>query len=308
MNILKYSSIAKQKPFVCARWLRAFFCSNILRRRVLRGVEFAVTYKCQVNCVKCSCADLVNNHRRELSTEEIINLSNQVINAGALLINFTGGEALLRNDIMDILRKLKDRSVVLSLSTNALLYSESLMNDLKKSGLNVIQVSLNSPYADEHDREIGIKGSFSRSLACIMEARSLGIEVLINSVITRDILYSDRMEKLYNIAKQNKSYLSFIFPARVGGWKEENVNLDYADYQIIKKWLNLSFVTTDSETCFKGRICPAGTEKVYISPYGDLYPCPFIHNNQGNILDKGFFDLWNSMSVNSFNHCLNLRM
>lgn len=306
INLFKYIRLTKQRPNLLLRSAKSLYLTKLLGRKAVRGVELAVTYCCQGRCKKCSCTDLIEAKRAEMSAGQIIELSSQIADSGALLINFTGGEPLLRDDILDIIHHLNKMHILISLSSNGLLLTDPLLEKLKRAGLNVIQISLNSPYENEHDTEIGVKGSYKKVIAAIIKARAIGIEVLINLVVTREILYSERLEKMALIAKQNRCYLSFIFPARVGGWSDKDVNLGSKDYEFMKKWLKLSYVTTDVDSCYSRGVCPAGTEKLYISPYGDIYPCPFVHQKYGNVLDENFRDLWNNISTLPHRGCPNI--
>ena len=181
----------------------------------------------------------MDNQRQELTVDQILKVSQSVVKEGAILINITGGEPLLRNDIFLLIKELSRIPAILSLSTNGLLLNRNSLQELKNSGLNVLQISLNSPVKDEHDEIIGVVGSFDRVLESIKVARKLGIEVLINSVITEEILHSNRMQDLIDIAKNHNSFLSLVFPAKVGGWSKDEINLSQDSYSLIKKILKL---------------------------------------------------------------------
>jgi len=302
----KYAKLIKNKPYILLRLAKALVKTKVFKKDVIRGMELAVTYQCQADCKKCSCRDLIDNSRRQMTVNEIVGISGQITGAGGVLINLTGGEPLLRNDILAIIEKLNKLPVIISLTTNGLLLTDTLISSLKAAGLDMLQISLNSPLKEEHDKEIGVSGSYGRTLSAIKEAREQNLGVFINTVVTKKILHSERMEKLANIAEESDSFLSLILPAKAGGWKDQEVNLNLQDYELIKKWLRLCFITTDTETCYHKGQCPAGTEKIYISPYGDIYPCPFIFKNYGNVLENGFIQLWEKMKADKHKVCVNL--
>ena len=306
-KLFRYFTLIKQKPAIVPRGIKGLFLSNVCGRKVLRGAELAVTYRCQAACKKCSTRSLIDEQRQEISFEQIIDIAQQIVDAGGILIDLTGGEPLLRDDIVPIVRRLSTMPILVSLATNGLLLTADLLFNLKKAGLNVIQFGLASPIAHEHDEEIGIEGSFNTVVSRIKEARDLDIEVLINTVITRDILYSERIEQLALLAQENGCFLSIILPAQVGGWQDAHVCLDERDYEEIEKLLKYSFITTDTESCYKRGRCPAGTEKVYISAYGDLYPCPFIQKKVGCLLENDFVPLWKGMVTNGYHKCINIK-
>ena len=296
-QLFKYLKLARHKPGIIARGAKGLLLANVFKKDALRGVDVAITYQCQATCEKCSTKNLIEPGRPEMSKDEIIALSGKISSMGALLINLTGGEPLLKDGLIDIIEELNKLPLIISLSTLGFAMTDALMENLKRAGLNAIQISLSSPIEKEHDGEVGLSGSYRKVFESIKKARELGIEVLINTVITREKLHSDRIEKLVAIARENESLLSFILPAEVGGWQEKKVCLIREDHELIEKWLALDCVTIDTKTCYRSGRCPAGTEKVYVTAYGDVYPCPFIHKKYGNVLVDDFQKLWQNMST-----------
>ncbi len=298
LRLARYMSIIRQKPSVIYPALKAFLKANLLDKRVLRGADIAVTYLCQGRCKKCSCQDLIEDNRPEMSKEEIAGIAKQVISAGGILINLTGGEPLLRPDIGDIIFSLRKMPAIISVSTNALLLDEKLLRNLKDAGLHVLQLNFSSPIPEEHDAEMGVAGSYQNVISIMQLAKEMGINILLNTVITKQILHSQRIKALADLAKENNVYLSLILPAAVGRWEgNRDPLLNQEDYDLLKDWLKLGFVTTDTKTCYKKGICPGGTEKIYISPYGDVYPCTFMRRKMGNFLKEDLSQIRKNMST-----------
>lgn len=305
-NLFQYIRLARKKPYLILKGINGLLSVNFLNRKAIRGAEIAVTYDCQGKCEKCSCRRLVKKGEKELTLEQILGIGNKIANMGAILINVTGGEPLLRSDILEIVKGMGNMPVLISLTTNGLLLRETMIRDLKRAGLDVIQISLNSPHQIEHDEEIGVEGSYQKVLMGIRKAKDAGIEVIINTVLTRKILHSDRMTKIVDIASKNRSLLSLVLPARVGCWSDKDVSLTADDYKIIEHWLRYKFITNDIKTSYKNGVCPAGREKIYISPYGDVYPCPFIHDRYGNVMDDEIRHIWNKMNSLTNRVCVNV--
>ena len=97
--------------------------------------------------------------------------------------------------------------------------------------------------------------------------------------------------------------VSAAIASRIG----KEVNLDQKDYTLIQEWLKNRFVTTDTESSYNRGVCPAGTEKIYITPYGDIYPCPFIQTRKGNILENDFIQLWKQMNNKKYGSCIGVK-
>ena len=293
---LKFLKLSRYRPRIIYNFAKGMLLAKIFKKRILRGLDLAVTYRCPASCVKCSAKNLIDPSRAELTIDEILRIMNESIEMGAVHVNLTGGEAVLRNDIIDIIKRLREKPLIISLGSCAYTLTDELLEKLKDAGLGAIQISLDSPFENEHDTEVGIKGSYKKALAAIKKSRELDMEVLINTVVTHEKLHSDRIEKLVNIAKENTCFLCFILPAELGGWEGQNRALDQGDFAMIKQWLKNPHTTNELETCYSRGLCPAGSEKIYISAYGDLYPCPLIHKKHGNVLNEGLAHLWRKMS------------
>lgn len=307
IRLNKYISLLKKKPQIIPKVLKGMLLAHLVNKRILRGVELAVTYDCQGTCPKCSCSSLAKKGREKMSLEQLYSLCLDISDSDAVLINFTGGEPLLCKGIVKLIGKVSKLPLLTSLSTNGLLLTDKMIDRLAYSGLNILQISLSSPFKDEHDKEIGVVGSYDKVLVGVREAKERGIETLINVVVTKDIIYSGKIYNFIEIARLSNSFLSLIFPAAVGGWKDKDVCLDKKDYEQLKDLLNYSFVTTDTESSYKRGFCPAGTEKIYISPYGDVYPCPFIQTPIGNVLEGKFSKTLKNNSFSKVPGCLNIR-
>lgn len=298
--LIKYYPFLMQKPSAVPRIAKGFLLKRVFKKNILRGIELAVTYDCQASCEKCSCLSLMEAGRPEISLLQVKELMESFDRLGVFLVNITGGEPLLRKDIADIVRVVSKKKILASLSTNAQLLSEDLLTRFKMNGLNVLQVSMDSPCEREHDVSRGIPGLYRKVVSSVTWARKLSIEVLINTVVTPELLTLDRLDRMIDFARQHKSFLSLIMPARVGGWRNKIIRFHRDDLMRLEKLSQSPYVTTDRQTCFD-KSCPAGREKLYINPYGDVYPCPFIQEKSGNLYQSGLESLW-SGHYDSYQH------
>jgi MoaA/NifB/PqqE/SkfB family radical SAM enzyme len=304
--MIKYFNIIRKKPAIILSGIRGLLRSRIFKKATFRGAELAVTYQCQGRCAKCSCQALVDNNKEELSRDDILMICRAIVREKGILIDFTGGEPLLRPDINALVAEVGKMPVILSMATNAIALEKEQVVDFRKAGLSVLQFGLSSPAAGKHDEELGCPGSFAQLIRSIEWAKENDIDVLLNAVITKEVLKSDTMQRFASLAQEYDCYLSVILPAAVGRWKDRSVQLDDEAYELLKPWLEKPFVTTDTESCYIKGKCPAGTEKIYISAYGDVYPCPFIHEKKGNLLESPLSSLLSSFANGGYHRCVNL--
>jgi len=154
-HYLNHWRFFKGRPLTIYRTARGFFKTLVLKKRVLRSVELAVTYNCQLRCDKCFALKWLEEEKKPfLTVEQIRNLWEQAYNLGAVHINLTGGEPLLRKDICDVVRACKPKGTVVSIVTNAIALTEEKARELKEAGLNTFQISL-----DRHSMHLVFRAS-----------------------------------------------------------------------------------------------------------------------------------------------------
>jgi MoaA/NifB/PqqE/SkfB family radical SAM enzyme len=105
----------------------------------------------------------------------------QMQQAGVLMISFTGGEPLVRDDIGEIIRYVKSRGLVCKLNTNGRLV-ESRLDDLR--ALDLLQISMDGP-PQVHDRLRGA-GTSDWATRSVRIARKAGITVQLITCLTKD--------------------------------------------------------------------------------------------------------------------------
>jgi len=128
-------------------------------------------YSCNLRCGMCAAPaageEAGRSGARELSTEGILRVIDDLAGMGVRAIGFTGGEPLLRPDIFPLLRRAQERGVVASLNTNGLLLDGERVDALLGSGAESLNISLDGAGAATHDRIRGLAGSFDRTVEAV---------------------------------------------------------------------------------------------------------------------------------------------
>lgn len=117
--------------------------------RVIRYLRISITDRCNLRCIYCMPKDGVPllDRRDILSYEEIERITRTFIHLGITSVRITGGEPLLRRDIIYLISKLSNIQGIsdLSITTNGTLLSR-YAESLKSAGLNRVNISLDSLY------------------------------------------------------------------------------------------------------------------------------------------------------------------
>ncbi len=180
--------------------------------RVHRDLRVSLTDRCSLRCTYCMPADFSDwiADEKLLTTDELITVIGLCVDAGITQVRLTGGEPLLRRDIVDVVRRINElpKAPRISLTTNALRLAE-VAQDLKDAGLARVNVSL-----DTLDRvrfkEMTYRDRFHDVIAGIEAAQAAGLTPLkVNSVLLRGV-NDDEAIPLLRHAIANNWDLRFI--------------------------------------------------------------------------------------------------
>jgi cyclic pyranopterin phosphate synthase len=144
-----------------------------------------------------------------LSFEEIIRLSSIFANLGVEKIRITGGEPLVRPLIENLIKSIAKIPHIKSigLTTNGLLLSDRVKK-LKSSGLNSVNISLDSFKEDRFKMMTGING-LDKVISSIQKAKDAGLDVKINTVVVRG-WNDDEVVEFANFARHTGITVRFI--------------------------------------------------------------------------------------------------
>ena len=158
-------------------------------QREALSLRISVTDRCQMRCLYCMPSGSVGElHQNEvLSLDEILRFVGAIeSNFGLSKVHITGGEPLMRPDIIELIEMLNCEGIAdLALTTNAQLLGEMAWG-LKRTGLRRINISLDSLNPETFRKLTG--GELGRTLAGLEAALSCGLSpVKLNTLVLRDI-------------------------------------------------------------------------------------------------------------------------
>ena len=186
--------------------------------RIINYLRLSVTEKCQLNCgycrsgEACKCGD-------ELTAEQLIQISRVCVSLGISKIRLTGGEPLMRGDIIDIaeeigkLEELKE----LTMTTNGQKL-DLCASELYKAGIKRINISLDSLDSERYKSMTG--GNIERVLSGIEAAKKTGMNpVKINVVLLKGI-NDGEIENFLRFSKECGLICRFIELMPLGKFSE----------------------------------------------------------------------------------------
>lgn len=139
-------------------------------------VVWNMTRRCNLKCVHCYSASSDMAYSDEMSTEEGKALIHDLAEFGSPVILFSGGEPLLRPDLVELAHHAVREKIRAVISTNGTLITRQLALRLRDVGLSYIGVSLDG-MLNTNDRFRGVPGAFDAALEGIRHCREAGIKV-----------------------------------------------------------------------------------------------------------------------------------
>jgi heme b synthase len=288
----------------------------------LRLVAWETTRNCNLACVHCRASATMGPHPDELGTAEALRLLDQIAEVGKPIIILTGGEPLLRSDILKIARYGTDLGMRMVMALNGTLITAKVARQLKEAGIQRISVSLDGSSAETHDRFRQVKGAFEGTLKGIDLLKKAGLDFQINTTITKTNL--EQIPKIQQLAVDLGAVAHHIFllvPTGRGKYIVDQ-EIDAAQYESTLNWfydqrektplqlkatcaphyyrilrqrakedgISVSFQTHGLDAVTRG--CLGGIGFCFISHRGMVQPCGYLDLNSGNVRQTSFAEIW----------------
>ena len=278
-----------------------FLDTTIQRKRVPFSTYFAVTDQCPFKCSHCSYGLHVAG---QLDTERTLQVIGEIKSLGTTTIGLTGGEPLLRTDIVELVRAIGDNTASVIFTTGYNLTAE-LASSLKRAGLSCLMIGIESDSAAEHDKIRGVPGSFGQAIAAIQISLEAGLYAAISTIATRTKIKDETLVRLAGLAsKYGVHEFRILEPVPTGVFKSQPDEMlsiaesrQVADFH--KQWNKkangcaiASFAHLESDEMFG---CGAGYHHLFIDAVGNVCPCDLTPLSFGNVFEERLVRIWQRM-------------
>lgn len=284
-------------------------CEFLAKNGKIFSLHLDITNHCNERCKHCYHTFDKYGERKELSTKEIFSIIDDAYELGVFRITLSGGEALLRPDIMDVLEYIHSKHMMLVLFTNGLLLDNNIIDVLAKNGCALVSLSIYGADATTHDLITGVEGSFDRTVHAVRNLTGHGLFTELKCVVLKD--NCNQLKEVKNIAEslQCSFKLDFTLTGKFDGDMEPHkFSPDYLDYFRLAKEGLLRL-----PNCTIGKLsvspCKAGIYGIYIDAYGDIFPCVSFRLYLGNykdiakVMDSCVLQKWKQVSLKDFYPC-----
>ena len=192
--------------------------------RVHRSLRISVMDKCDLRCTYCMPEDATFLHRDALMTRAEISVIARLFveRYGVNKLRITGGEPLLRPDVVDVVRDLVTLPVKLGLTTNALTLHKHL-DALWEAGLHSVNISLDT-LDSERFRSIARREGLDTVWSNIQLALQRGLRVKVKMVVMRGV-NDDEVIRFVELTREHPVHVRFIefMPFAGNKWGRERV-------------------------------------------------------------------------------------
>lgn len=273
-------------------------------------MDMALTFRCQNNCGHCYAGG--PHETPELTTEQWKQAIDRLSDVGVFILTFTGGEPTLREDLPELLVYAQKKGIVTGLITNGRkLKDPAYVATLEKSGLDFVQITLESHKPKIHDAMTGTEGSWKETVVGIKNAVKSQIYVSTNTTLSKhnaadflttidyiqelgvdafgcnSLIYSGKAPAASNEFALTTDELKALLPkirdkAQLLGLKFLwYTPTQYCDFNPVQLGLGI-------------KSCTAAMINACVGPNGDVYPCQSYFETMGNILTEPWEQIWSS--------------
>lgn len=268
-------------------------------------VFWEVTRACALACQHCRAVAQPQPAPDELTTEQSKKLIDELATLAPPMLVLTGGDPMMRRDLLELIRYAADKGLRVALSpaaTARLLHAD--FDALHAAGVQSMSLSLDGACEETHDAFRGIPHTFERTLEAARRAKSAGIHLQINTTITKRTLHE--LDAFMQLMKEIEPAMWSVFllvPTGRASFGEmpsaEEVEAVWKRLAVLSQEVHFGVKTTEGhhyrrvalqEAKAQG-VKPArhaiptrdGKGIIFISHKGEIQPSGFLPITAGNV-------------------------
>jgi radical SAM protein len=288
-------------------------------------VIWELTRACALRCVHCRAEAQYKRNPMELSTDEGKVLLREIQSMGSPLFVFTGGDPLMREDLMELAAYGKQLGLRVAITPSATpRVTKPIMKQAKDIGFHRWAFSLDGSNENIHDEFRGMKGSYDLTINALRTLRELELPIQVNTTVCKR-----NIKDLPNIVRLLKDMgvvlWSVFFLIPTGRGKMEDMLSPEEHEEVLHYLAKLTrevpfdIKTTEAphyrrvlqqtyqSQLFAGQAGPPalrsrygirdGNGFVFVSHIGDVFPSGFLPIQCGNIRETPLSEIYRTHSL-----------
>jgi len=260
-----------------------------------------VTYRCNARCAMCNIWKYPTKPIEEFRPNILEKLPYIPV------INITGGEPFLREDLQDIIDIISTKSKRIVISTNGFL-TEKILRFAQRNKTVGIRISIEG-LSQSNDTLRGLKSGFDRGLKTLIELKNMGLKDIGFGITVSDANAHDLIP-LYNLAKYlivefataiiHNTYYFKKFDNIINNKREvanafNQLIINLLKSKRVKDWFRAYFnYGIINYIAGRPRLlpCEMGISSFYLDPYGIIRPCNGRDEVMGDLNTESFDEIW----------------
>lgn len=277
-------------------------------------VSWNTTNACNMYCDHCY-RDAGCKAEEELSTAEAKTLLEQIARANFKIMIFSGGEPLMRPDIVELVAYATSLGLRPVFGTNGTLITLDMAQKLKDAGAMGMGISLDSMDKEKHNQFRKFPGAWEGAVQGMRNCRAVGLPFQIHTTVME--WNNHELEALTDFAVAEGAvahHFFFLVPTgraktieaeslRAEAYEEALTRIMKKQQQVdieLKPTCAPQFLRIADQMGLKTRFrrgCLAGTAYCIISPKGKVQPCAYLNMELGDVRQIPFDEIWKNSPV-----------
>ncbi|MCP4387100.1 MAG: radical SAM protein [Gammaproteobacteria bacterium] len=277
-----------------------------------------LTRRCNLACAHCymDAETLKQGGADELKTAEVNALLEQIASRGTdTMVVLTGGEPLLRRDLEEMVAHGSELGLSMVIGTNGVALTDRRVKSLQAAGVMGMGISLDSLDPVRHDEFRGYPGGWEKTLAGMEACRRNGLPFQVHFSVTEE--NADEIRAMIDFAATVGAHVLNVFFLICTGRGESMSDISPLRYERVLEELVDAQTSTDlivRARCaphfkrvayqrdpasrltradgYEGGGCLAGIHYCRVTPEGGITACPYIPDEEDNIRQAPFWEIW----------------
>ena len=291
----------------------------------LKHAVWEITLSCNINCLHCGSNADINQRPKELSTEEALDLIEQLADLGCKRVVLSGGEPFMRKDWPLLAHRIKMLGMYPTLISNGFIVNDDIIDMMIASGIDYLGFSLDGATAETHDYIRGKKGVFDHLMWVFDRMKQRGFTISAISTIHKGNI--GELEGIKNVLLDHGVDLWQIQTANIRGRMPKEWAINEDDYYYIcdfiaknrQRYKNILSITEADDMGYFSKLtpkmaikhwngCNAGINTIGIESDGSVKGCLSMQEDiyiEGNIREKSLREIWENKDGFKYNRRFN---
>jgi radical SAM protein with 4Fe4S-binding SPASM domain len=292
----------------------ARYFSKARASRIPLAASFELTRRCNFRCVHCYLGDQksIRQHKdRELDTDTIFRLLDEMVEAGTLFLLLTGGDPMLRPDFIDIYKYAVRAGLLVTVFCNGSLVTDEIIRTFVEYPPRILEITVYGATQETFEAVTQQPGSFSACMAGIERLRGAGVRLRLKTMVltlnvgefqalrqlAEDLDLQFRHDCSLHAAVAHEDNNGHSNVSNGAGNLADTLQYRLSPEQAAAVDLSIERFAQELAGVTKKKYPPQPTDQLYycgagknsysIDPYGGLFPCLVVSTHSGNVCDQG---------------------